>query len=602
MSPWETLVREHLPVVTGVALRILGDRAAAEDVAQDLFLHLLQNPRALDGAGNVRSFLCRAAINRALDRIRERERRERREAAFPQAPRDLDPLSSAAHEEIRRSVEALPRAERDAVAARFFRGLTVREAAAEMRVSVGTVCNRLETGLKRLRRWLGAASFVVLCGVLEDEAVAAGDTGGLAERVVSRRREMGDGRWETGVGRGKGRGKWGVAAAGAMAAAVLISIWMRQALETEGGEGDRVEIAAQDEARRAAEGGPAAETAARGREAAASPAGRAAGRARGELFRAEGFLVADGDGYRLVEPAVREPRKVDGPATGETLLAAGPSFCLLPGEDFTGARRAFRLARSPELDRMPAGTVADFTSWLDGLDGAAALPRARLVVRAAWVDEAAGLAEAVEIEEAEVLGDAWLAAWRDALRANAALREAFDLPPGPRRRADALAAAGELAAALQRARDARRGESAAAWRVRRESEVEIASAGALACLGLEEEFPEGPEEAGDLEAARAAGLELEHLPQVARGALALRGGARIVAVAPGSAADRAGLRAGDIVWRMTPLAGAGRSAPRDILRPADVAALFEDLLESGGSGLEFEIVRGLDALVVRVDL
>ncbi len=605
MSPWESLVREHLPVVTGVALRILGDRSAAEDVAQDLFLHLLQNPHALDGAQNVRSFLCRSAINRSLDRLREKERRDRREAAFPQATRDLNPLDAAFNDEIRRSVEALPQDERDAIAARFFRGLTVREAAKEMRVSVGTVCNRLEAGVKRLRKWLGAASFALLCMVFDDDAFADEIAGGV-ERVASRGRQSGVGRQELGVGRagqgqGKGKGKGLVAVGVGLAALVLISIWLGRPGEIAGADDRATEMASAGST-----GSARTPTAEAGRSDSMSSevAARPDSRPRGEMFRAEGFLVRDGDGYALVEPSLRDPKKVEGPATGALAIAAGrgDSFCLLP--DLTADRRPFRLRRGSLLDSLHAGEIPTFADWLDGLTDASRIPRVRLALRAEWIDRDAGLADAVEIEETESLGDAWLAAWREALRANAALGDAFERPPGAQRRADVIAALDDLEKALGRARDARGGETAVSWRIRRESEIEIASAGAVACLGREVESIEdgSAPDPEDFAASRAVGLELEIVPAIQRGALALRGGARIVSVVPGSAADRAGLRAGDIVWRVTPLAGAGRSAAHDVVRPEDVAAFVADVVETGGSGLEFEIVRGLDSFALELKL
>jgi RNA polymerase sigma-70 factor (ECF subfamily) len=613
MTPWETLVRQHLPVVTGVALRVLGDRAAAEDVAQDVFLHLLQNPHALDHVANVPSFLCRSAINRSLDRIRERDRRDRREAAFERSPRDPDPLDAAWHEEVRRSVEALPVPERDAVAARYFRGLTVREAAKEMQVSVGTVCNRLEAGVKRLRKWLGAAAFGLIFAILDDEAFAV-ETGESVERLVRRRNETGVGKTQSGVGRRESgattpnRRAGRAAALAGVAALLLISLWIGRPSQIDPVRRSPLEIAQSGTEVRepvAAAGDPS------GASHVASHSSPS--RARGEIFRAEGFLVRDGDGYALIEPAVREPRRVAGDS------GCFDSYCSpifrndsrgnlrdsFISDSVAAAREPFLLERGALLDGVPAGSLGSFASWLEGVADLSALPRARLVLRAAWIDKAAGLAEAIEIEEVESLSDAWLAAWREALQANESLARAFENPPGARRRADALVAADALESALGKARESRHGESAVAWRTRRESEIEIASAAAVACLGREEDLPEGPAEPVDPEAfaaSRAAGLELEPVPAIQQGALALRGGARILSVAPGSAADRAGLRVGDVIWRMTPLAGAGRSAPRLVLRPEDVSAFLEAGAESGGSGLEFEVVRGMDVLAFSLPL
>ncbi len=699
MSPWETLVREHLPVVTGVALRILGDRSAAEDVAQDLFLHLLQNPHALDGAQNVRSFLCRSAINRSLDRLREKERRNRREAACPQAPRDANPLDAAFHDEIRRSVEALPQDERDAIAARFFRGLTVREAAKEMRVSVGTVCNRLEAGVKRLRKWLGAASFALLCMVFDDEAVAEAGAGGL-EKVLSRGGQSGAGSRGSGGTAGKGgKGKWAAAGAG-IAAMLLISIWLGRPGEIAGNDGLATEMARL----RSAAGAEPRDSRRNLELARSGPIDVLQveeAHPRGPLFRVEGFLLRREDGYQLIEPSRDDPVKVEGPVAEELArvlnaevgyglvssdveqsfsrhvrtgvasfrhgdaqnatrnlisaldLPVGQSQLLrldsmldrrdansmleaggdirsallrlmdrrkdalvkrheadgrpLPTNSVTQltAARPLIFQSCPILDALGAGNSDSFRAWLQGASDERQVPHFRVTLRAAWVDQDKAIAEAVEIEEIETLNTDWLVAWRHALNANAKLAKSFDIPPGARRRAEAMAALDDLESALGLARDARQGESAAAWRIRRESEIEIASSGAAACLGHDEGFPEDVGELSDPEdfaASRAVGLELEIVPQIQRGALALRGGARIVSVVPGSVADRAGLRAGDIVWRVTPLAGAGRSAAHDVVRPEDVAAFVADVVENGGSGLEFEVVRGLDSIAFELKL
>ncbi|MCE9583455.1 MAG: sigma-70 family RNA polymerase sigma factor [Planctomycetes bacterium] len=596
MNPWESLVREHLPVVTGVALRVLGDRAAAEDVAQDVFLHLLENPHALDNAQNVRSFLCRSAINRSLDRIRERDRRGKREASVVPAPRDSSPIDAASHEEIRRSVEALPAAEREAVAARFFRGLTVREAASEMNVSVGTVCNRLEAGLTRLRKWLGAAAFIAMFAVLEEEAFAEGREIAV-QRLFARRAEFGDGSREIG-GRAK-KAKTAALAVGALVAAILISIWIGRPGETDDLVRRPLEIAsspgAQGTVPRVWGDQPGASATVPLTKTLHAPADAV-------CFRAEGFLVRDGETFALVDPSWREPRRVEGPAPSDLASAAPRRFFNMNPAAVTGApTKAFRLAPGDALASIPSGDLSSFEGWLDGADDLSRLPRARIVLRAAWIDESRGLAEALEIEETEILSDAWLTAWRDALAANASLAEAFDRPPGPSRRAEALAAADRLEEALSRSRAARHGEPAASWRMRRESELEIASDGALAVLGRDDEFPEAPAEMPDAEElafSRAIGLELDPVPPLERSSLALRGGARIVAVVPGSVADRAGLQPGDIIWRCVRAGLAPASTPREILRPQDVS----DFLEGASGEAVIVVMRGLEVFEARISL
>src|SRR5919206_619359 len=59
---------EHGPAVYGAALRVLGNPAAAQDVAQDVFLRLWRRPRAFDARrGDLGAYLRLMARSRALD-------------------------------------------------------------------------------------------------------------------------------------------------------------------------------------------------------------------------------------------------------------------------------------------------------------------------------------------------------------------------------------------------------------------------------------------------------------------------------------------------------------------------------------------------------
>src|SRR5579864_5283978 len=86
---FETLFRTEYPRVVAVAARILLDEAAAEDVAQDVFLafHRSQDPAAPHAPGWLRA----AAAHAALNQLRSQRRRAARELKVTAAPVAMDP-------------------------------------------------------------------------------------------------------------------------------------------------------------------------------------------------------------------------------------------------------------------------------------------------------------------------------------------------------------------------------------------------------------------------------------------------------------------------------------------------------------------------------
>jgi len=67
------LYDRYTSVVYAVALRVLGDTMAAEDVLQEVFLQLWRNPSAFDAArGSLGAWLAVIARNRAIDALRKR--------------------------------------------------------------------------------------------------------------------------------------------------------------------------------------------------------------------------------------------------------------------------------------------------------------------------------------------------------------------------------------------------------------------------------------------------------------------------------------------------------------------------------------------------
>lgn len=143
-------------LVFGLVLRILRDRAEAEDVVQEVFVQVWRQAERFDPArGSLNAWLCTIARTRALDRLRRRAaRREEPEGSQPpavEAPRPEDALA------VRAALESLPAPQREALALAYFEGLTHTEIAARLGEPLGTVKTRIRAALLRLRGALGPA-------------------------------------------------------------------------------------------------------------------------------------------------------------------------------------------------------------------------------------------------------------------------------------------------------------------------------------------------------------------------------------------------------------------------------------------------------------
>ena len=151
------LVARKLPRLMSLGVRMLGEAAEAEDMAQDAFLRVWkQAPRWRPGGAKFDTWLHRVALNLCYDRLRRR-----REVATEDPPEQVDPAPSAerglqTQETSRRVTEALrrlPDRQREAIVLCHYQELGNIEAAGVMGVSV----EALESLLGRGRRALRAA-------------------------------------------------------------------------------------------------------------------------------------------------------------------------------------------------------------------------------------------------------------------------------------------------------------------------------------------------------------------------------------------------------------------------------------------------------------
>lgn len=152
----------YAPQAFAVAVRILGDQFAAEDVVHDAFVAVWQAMDRFDAdRGSLRAWLLTIVRNRAIDRLRGRrptipvesadEQSLLRTSANPTWELTLERISRV---ELRGILATLPTEQREAIELAYFGGRTYREVAEMTGVPEGTASGRLRLGLAKLRKGL----------------------------------------------------------------------------------------------------------------------------------------------------------------------------------------------------------------------------------------------------------------------------------------------------------------------------------------------------------------------------------------------------------------------------------------------------------------
>jgi RNA polymerase sigma-70 factor (ECF subfamily) len=149
------LYDRYSSIVYSVALRVLGDTGAAEDVQQDVFMQLWRNPGTFDASrGNLGAWLAVIARNRAIDAIRKRKPEDDVEdvvlSVVPDMAAEADRARIAV--KVREVLAALPAAQRAALEMAYYEGLTHTEIAAKTGEPLGTIKTRIRAGLIALRK------------------------------------------------------------------------------------------------------------------------------------------------------------------------------------------------------------------------------------------------------------------------------------------------------------------------------------------------------------------------------------------------------------------------------------------------------------------
>ena len=149
------LIETHQRMVFSIALRVTGDYATAEEVAQDVFLELHRSGERLAGEDHIRYWLRRVATHRAIDALRRQAQRPEADAEEWVEEQHIDGASvSSAGLQARLDdlLRTLPEPMRVAVVLRYQEEMLPDEIARMLGQPVASVKSHLHRGLTLLRR------------------------------------------------------------------------------------------------------------------------------------------------------------------------------------------------------------------------------------------------------------------------------------------------------------------------------------------------------------------------------------------------------------------------------------------------------------------
>jgi RNA polymerase sigma-70 factor, ECF subfamily len=149
--PLAFLYRTQRARAVAVAGRILGDRAEAEDVVQEVFARLFAGRGRFDGRAAYSTWLYRILVNSSINHLRaqKRRRRLRLQGGAPLTPEEI----ASGHEltdQLDGALGQLGERHRQVLWLREFRGLSYPEIAALLHIPEGTVKSALNRGRARL--------------------------------------------------------------------------------------------------------------------------------------------------------------------------------------------------------------------------------------------------------------------------------------------------------------------------------------------------------------------------------------------------------------------------------------------------------------------
>jgi len=168
----ETLYDRHASTVLAVSLKVIDDKAIAEDILQETFWRVWRSASTYQPQrGSFTSWLFRIARNLAVDAYRRRNVRPLQIAVTDESDSILDQVADPdvnvaeqvqtgfKNQRVRSALESLPRVQKQVLEMAFFYGMTRQEIAEATGEALGTIHTRARLGLQKLREELEKEEF-----------------------------------------------------------------------------------------------------------------------------------------------------------------------------------------------------------------------------------------------------------------------------------------------------------------------------------------------------------------------------------------------------------------------------------------------------------
>jgi len=161
-SAFGHLVLRYRKLAIGVAYRMCGDGALAEDIAQDTFVRVWDKLHLFRPSGSFKSWMCRIATNLTIDMLRRQRPAVDVEEVLIEDRAERPEVRAMRQERasaVRSAIASLPEQTRAALILREYEGLSYQEVADALDIPMGTVKSRLNDARRRLK--------VALAGYME---------------------------------------------------------------------------------------------------------------------------------------------------------------------------------------------------------------------------------------------------------------------------------------------------------------------------------------------------------------------------------------------------------------------------------------------------